>query len=68
MSTDDYLRQAATDIVKILTNPPTNQLPPYEAGDTFKNDLLKLAERIQRTDKLPCWSAEKYAHTYPLLL
>ena len=40
---DDFLRQAATDIVSILTHPPPSTVPSLEAGDSTKNALLKLA-------------------------
>ena len=40
---DDFLCQAATDIISILTHPPPSTVPSLEAGETTKNALLKLA-------------------------
>ena len=40
---DDFLRQAATDLVSIRTHPPSSTFPNLEAGDATKNALLKLA-------------------------
>ena len=46
VTTDDYLRQAADDIIHILTNSPSRTVPTLEAGDPVRNALLKLAEQI----------------------
>ena len=40
---DDFLTQAAEDIIKILANPPASTVPILEAGNKTKNALLKLA-------------------------
>ena len=53
VSTDDFLRQAATDIITILTEPPSSTTPTLEAGDGTRNALLKIAETLKRADKLP---------------
>ena len=49
---DDYLRQAATDILDILTNPPSTTLPTLQAGDETRNALLKIATQLKRTDSI----------------
>ena len=33
---DDFLRQAAGDIISILTQPPSSVVPTLQAGDTKK--------------------------------
>ena len=48
ISTDDFLRQAATDIITILTEPPSSTYPTLEAGDSTHNTLLKIAETLKR--------------------
>ena len=50
---DDFLRQAATDIVKILSNPPSTTTPSLQAGDSTYNALLDLATTLNRIDKIP---------------
>ena len=49
----DFLRQAAKDIVTILTHPPANTIPTLEQGSATNNALLKLATILQRIDKVP---------------
>jgi hypothetical protein len=49
---DDFLRQAATDLISILTNPPPSTVPSLEAGDTTKNALLKLALLLNPSDDI----------------
>ena len=54
VTTDDFLRQAAMDIIKILTSPPTTNIAPIlKAGDDTRNTLLELAKTLQSTDKVP---------------
>ena len=38
---DDFLIQAATDIVSLFTNPPTNMIPSLQVGDSTQNALLQ---------------------------
>ena len=53
VTTDDFLRQAATDIVSILSQSSSKtNIPSLEAGDTTRNAILKLAKLLNRTDKL----------------
>ena len=53
ITTSDFLRQAATDIISILTNPPSSPIPTLEAGDTTYNALLKLATILKRKETIP---------------
>ena len=54
VTTDDFLRQAATDIISILSSPPkVSIIPTLEAGDLTKNAILKLATLLNRADKIP---------------
>ena len=50
ITTDNFLRQAASDIVSILSNPPSAITPTLAAGDTMRSSLLQLAEILQRCD------------------
>ena len=46
---DSFLRQAATDIITLLTNPPTKTpLPSLEAGNSTRNAILQLATILGR--------------------
>ena len=50
---DDFLRQAATDIVSILAAPPSATSFSLQAGDPIRNALLEIANTLNRADKLP---------------
>ena len=50
---DDYLRQAAGDIISILTLPPSTTTPSLEAGDPVRNALLNLATQLKRMQPIP---------------
>ena len=49
---DDYLRQSATDIIDILTKPPSSTYPSLSAGDPIRNGLLELATLLKRADPI----------------
>ena len=49
----DFLKQAATDIITILTSPPSTTTPSLEAGDPVRNALLTLATQLHRIDTIP---------------
>ena len=57
ITTEDFLKQAATDIIHLLSQPPKSTIPTLEAGSTTQNALLKLAEILKRADKLPALPA-----------
>ena len=50
---DVFLRQAATDIISLLTNPVSTTTLSLQAGDETKNALLQLATILQHADNLP---------------
>lgn len=50
---DDFLRQAATDIITILTHPPSSTTPSLEAGDITRNALLKIANTLNTAEPIP---------------
>ena len=52
LSLEDHLRQAADDIVDILTHPPSTTTPSLLAGDPITNALLDISTILQRTNKL----------------
>ena len=47
---DDYLRQAAEDIVYLLKNPPSNMIPSLQAGKTTTMALENLSTILNRVD------------------
>ena len=49
----DFLIQAALDIIKLLTQPPSTTTPTLKAGDPVRNALLKLATQLERTESFP---------------
>ena len=48
----DHLRQAATDIVTILTKPPSTTTPSLQAGDPIRNALLEIAQQLNRVEDI----------------
>jgi hypothetical protein len=50
---DDFLRQAASDIITILTQPQSPTTPTLQAGDPVRNALLTLATQLKRIDNIP---------------
>ena len=51
MNADDFLRQSATDIIRIFTAPPSTTTISLQTGDETRNGLLQLAELLNRTEK-----------------
>ena len=59
----DFLKQAATDIVTILTQPPSPTTPSLQAGDPTQNTLLDIATSLNRIEQLPTFSNLSQSHT-----
>ena len=53
VTVDDFLRQSVTDIIGLLTTPPTTTTISLKAGDKTHNSLLQLAELLKRSEKIP---------------
>ena len=53
VSLTDFLKQSATDIITILTQPPAPNIPSLQAGDPIRNALLTLATQLQRVKPIP---------------
>ena len=51
------MRQATTDIVTILTNPPSTATLGLKVGDSTYNAMLHLAELLNRVRKIPTFQA-----------
>ena len=49
----DHLRQAAEDIIHLLTHPPTSTVPSLQAGDPVRQALTDLATQLQRIEPIP---------------
>ena len=49
----EFLIQAASDIITILTQRKKPSIPSLEAGDPTRNALLQLAEQLKRIQLLP---------------
>ena len=52
VKTDDFLKQAALDIIYILTTPLSSTTTTLKAGDATKKALLKIADSLQRVEEL----------------
>jgi hypothetical protein len=52
ISTEDYLKQAASDIVAILKNPPSS-IPYLAYGDTTNNAIVQIATLLGRAETPP---------------
>ena len=50
---EDFLRQAATDIISILQDNPSTTTLGLQIGDTTRNALLEISNTLQRTEALP---------------
>ena len=48
VTAEDFLKQAASDIITILTTPQSSPIPSLEAGNKTKNALLQLAQILNR--------------------
>ena len=53
VTTDDFLRQAALDIISILQSPPASTIKSLEADDQTRNVLLKLATIFKTNEESP---------------
>ena len=49
----DHLKQAASDIVTLLTHPPSTTVPSLRAGDPVRNALLDIATTLNQVDHIP---------------
>ena len=65
VTTDDFLRQAATDIVTILSQPVSASIPTLEAGDATRNAILKLATILKTKDIMPLLPVPPVSSTPP---
>ena len=50
---EDFLQQAATDIISILQDKPSTTTLGLQIGDTTRNALLEISNILQRTESLP---------------
>ena len=50
---DEFHKQAALDIISILTNPISSTIIKVEAGDETRNTLLKNEYALKRVEQLP---------------
>ena len=49
----DHLKQAATDIISILSNPPSSAIPSFQARDSTNQAITEIAKLLKRIDKIP---------------
>ena len=47
------LRQATTDIIKLLTVPLTKIGPVLQGGDETRNSVLQVAKFLNKSEKIP---------------
>ena len=48
----DFLRQAATDMITMLTDSPSTTAPSLQAVDPIRNGLLQLAKLLKRVENI----------------
>ena len=65
IKTDDFLKQAAEDIIHILTNPTATTTPSLKAGNSTKNALLELATILKRVDNVPVQKERDESAIFP---
>ena len=53
---NDHLKQAASDIISILSKPPSSTVPSLMAGESTKNALLEIAKLLHRAEPIPDYS------------
>ena len=49
----DFLKQAATDIITLLTSPPSTTTPSLQVGNPVCNALVTLATQLNRIEEIP---------------
>ena len=52
VGTEEYLKQAATDIITILNGQPNTTVPTLEGGEKTGNALLKIAQALKRCTEI----------------
>lgn len=65
---DDYLRQAASDIITILTSSPSTTVPTLNAGDKACNALLEIVTILNQATDLPTAPILPQRSQQPLLV
>ena len=63
---DDYLRQAASDIITILSNPPSTTAPSLSAGDPVRNALVELSKQLKRAEPITILSPKPSPRVRPI--
>jgi len=53
VTVNDHLKQAATDIISILSNPPKTTVPSLLAGEETNTALYEIAKLLKRADPIP---------------
>ena len=54
---EDYLRQAVTDVVSLLKNPPASTYPTLQYGNSTLNAFRQIAETLNRAAQVPAPTA-----------
>ena len=63
----DYLKQAAIDLILILSHPPVTIVPSLKAGDPTRNALLQIAGLLKRIEDILEPQAPEELENVPLL-
>ena len=63
---NDYLKQAATDIILILSNPPSTNVPSLLAGEDTNQALYKIAKLLKRVETILDIVEEQHIDTIAL--
>ena len=65
VTVNDHLKQAATDIISILSNPPSTNVPSLLAGDETNTALLEIASLLGRVEHIPDFKPQKPVEAVP---
>ena len=50
---NDHLKQVVTDIISILSNPPSTNVPSLLAGEDTNQALYEIAKLLKRVETIP---------------
>ena len=64
---DIFLRQAATDIITILTAPPSTTTIPLQSGNPIRNALFDITQILNRTNKLSTLPVQSDKQLVPMV-
>jgi len=58
---NNHLKQAATDIISILSNLPKSTVPSLLAGEDTATAIYEIVKLLKRVDPIPDFNSSKYS-------